>query len=345
MTFINNLSAFRTILIVILFTFSCRGNAQKDIVHHAVVAFYNLENLFDTIDDPAIDDAEFLPDGANKWTTERYNAKLSNMARAIAEIGSDMVTGGPVIIGLAEVENLGVIQDLVHTSPLKELGYQIVHYDSPDERGIDVALLYKPSHFEVINSTSNRLVISGEPDFYTRNQLVVSGKLDGEQINVIVNHWPSRRSGPEYRAEAAKLCRHLSDSITGKYKNAKNIIMGDLNDDPADSSVLVVLGAKGIRETVKKGDLFNPMWQLHHDGNGSLTYKGNWNLFDQLIVSEPLISAKGKGWKYDKAAICKSKYLFEQDGKYAGNPLRTFVGSKYLGGYSDHLPTFLILKK
>jgi len=345
MTILRKLNIFRALLLVLLFTFAFQVQAQHKDIKYACIAFYNLENLFDTLNDPKTDDAEFLPEGSYKWTSDRYTAKLSNMAKVIAGIGSETGAGGPAIIGLAEVENLGVMQDLINTSPLKELGYRIVHYDSPDERGIDVGLLYNPAVFNFITSTSNRLTIPGEANFHTRNQLVVTGDLDGDRISVIVNHWPSRRSGPEYRAEAAKLSRHLSDSLARQYKNAKIFIMGDLNDDPADSSVAIVLGAKGLQETVQKGDLYNPMWMIHHNGTGTLTYKGKWNLFDQIIVSEPLLNQKCKGWKFDKAAVYSEKFLIEQEGKYAGNPLRTFAGGKYLGGFSDHLPSYLILKK
>jgi len=337
------------LLIISLFVFLLSGSfqalAQKGKVKLSCIAFYNLENLFDTIDDPKTNDADFLPSGKNSWTRERYNTKLAKMAGVIAKIGSGSVAGGPSVIGLAEVENRGVLEDLIKTAPLDEKGYQIVHYDSPDERGIDVGLLYKPSVFKVINITSNQLFIAGQPDFLTRDQLVVTGELEGDQISIIVNHWPSRYSGPEYRAAAAKLSRHLIDSLIVKNKNAKIFLMGDLNDDPADSSVAVVLGAKGQRQDVKKGELYNPMWEIHQSGIGSLSYKGKWNLFDQIIITEPLINKRGKGWKFQRAAVYNEKFLLEQEGKYAGNPFRTFAGGKYLNGYSDHLPSFLILSR
>ena len=158
----------------------------------ACIAFYNLENLFDTIDDPFTNDAEFLPDGTNHWTSERYQAKLANMADVINRIGGEIIKGGPTILGVSEIENRKVLEDLINTPPLKGKGYDIVHFDSPDRRGVDVGLLYKKSAFEVTNSTSNRLTMPGKYDWYTRDQLVVSGKLDGEMIHVIVNHWPSR---------------------------------------------------------------------------------------------------------------------------------------------------------
>ncbi len=332
-----------SIILLILSIFSSlQSCAQEKKYLATTIAFYNVENLFDTIDDPNTNDAEFLPGGANRWTPQRYQAKLENMARVIAGIGNEMVKGGPALIGLSEIENRGVLEDLINTPPLKELGYEIVHYDSPDRRGVDVGLIYKPSVFKVTNSTSNRLYMPGRTDFFSRDQLVVSGELLGEPISVIVNHWPSRRSGPEYREEAAKLSRHLSDSLMKAHKNAKIFVMGDLNDDPIDRSVAKVLGAKGKPADVNKGDLFNPMWQLHRDGIGSLAYRDAWNLFDQIIVSEPVLN-DSKGWKLHKAKVYNDTFLLQKDGPYAGYPFRTFAGGAYAGGYSDHFPVYLFL--
>lgn len=344
MTTLRNISPLKSVLVIFLFVTALQTSGQNKKAKTLCIAFYNIENLFDTIDDPRTDDAEFLPDGAYNWTRERYRAKLSTMAGVIAGIGSEITKDSPSVIGLSEIENRGVLEDLINTPPLKGKGYKIVHYDSPDARGVDVALIYKSSVFKVKNSTSNRLTMPGQTDWYTRDQLVVTGKLDGERVSMIVNHWPSRRSGPEYRAAAAKLSRHLSDSLSRKHKNARILIMGDLNDDPADSSVLKVLGAKGVVTGLQKGDLFNPMWQMLNDGTGSLQYRGVWNLFDQIIISEPLLNAE-RGWKFMKAGVYNEKFLVEQEGKFAGYPFRTYAGKKYLGGFSDHFPTYLILVK
>lgn len=332
------------IVLIMSFLFAFQACAQEKKYLATTIAFYNVENLFDTVDDPNTNDAEFLPGGANRWTPQRYEEKLANMAKVIAGIGDELVKGGPAIIGLSEIENRGVLEDLINTPPLKNLGYAIVHYDSPDKRGVDVGLLYKPSVFKVINSTSNTLYMPGRTNFYSRDQLVVTGELNGDLISVIVNHWPSRRSGPEYREEAAKLSRVLSDSLMKEHKNTKIFIMGDLNDDPTDRSVAKVLGAKGKVNEVKKDDLFNPFWQLHRDGIGSLAYRDAWNLFDQIIISEPLLNPR-KGWKYYKAKVYNEKFLIQKDGPYAGYPLRTFAGGAYLGGYSDHFPVYLFLIK
>ncbi|MFH1120758.1 MAG: endonuclease/exonuclease/phosphatase family protein [Bacteroidota bacterium] len=340
-----NFSPLKVLLIVLLLFPGLLSVAQEKTYKASCIAFYNVENLFDTIDDPNTNDAEFLPGGSNRWTTQRYEAKLANMSKVIAGIGSEMVKGGPSVIGVSEIENRGVLEDLVKTPALKNTGYQIVHFDSPDRRGVDVGLLYNPAVFKVINATSNRVYMPGDSSWFTRDQLVVSGELDGEMVSIIVNHWPSRGNGPEYREAAAKLSRALSDSLARVHKNAKIFIMGDLNDDPTDKSVAKFLGAKGKKEDVASGDLFNPFWQLHRDGIGSLAYRDSWNLFDQIIISEPLLSEPGKNWKFYKARIYNEKFLIQKDGPYAGYPFRTFAGGAYAGGYSDHFPTYVFLIK
>lgn len=342
---LHPVTAFSTIIAILLnFILTYQATAQDKKYLATTIAFYNVENLYDTINDQHINDEEFLPGGINRWTSQRYEAKLRNMAEVIAGIGSEFVKGGPAILGLSEIENRGVLEDLIKTPPLKDLGYDIVHYDSPDQRGVDVGLIYKPAVFKVKNSSTNRLSMPGKTNWYSRDQLVVTGELNGDLISVIVNHWPSRRSGPEYREEAAKLTRRLSDSLMKAHKNAKIFIMGDLNDDPTDRSVAKVLGAKGKAEEVDKAGLFNPMWQLHREGIGSLAYRDAWNLFDQIIVSEDLLNPR-RGWKFYKARVYNEKFLVQKDGPYAGYPFRTFAGGAYSGGYSDHFPVYLVLIK
>ena len=331
-------------LIIVLLSVSINAGAQ-DKTRAACIAFYNLENLFDTINDVLKNDEEFLPNGTNHWTKERYKAKLSNMALVISKIGGEVMKGGPTLLGACEIENRSVLEDLIITPPLKDLGYEIVHFDSPDKRGVDVGLLYKKAAFKVHNSTSNRLTMPGKTDWFSRDQLVVSGKLDGEMIHVIVNHWPSRGAGPEYRAAAAALSLKLTDSLRSIYPDAKIFIMGDLNDDPTDVSVYKVLGAKGKESQVGRGDLFNPMWNLHQDGIGSLAYRDAWNLFDQIIISEPVLRGANNGWKYLTAKVFNEKFLLQKEGPYAGYPFRTFAGGAYAGGYSDHFPTYMFIVK
>ncbi len=341
---------FRALVTTSLFTFLFFNDAsvraqQKFMGDLVCVAFYNIENLFDTIDSPDTDDKEFLPNGPNQWNTNKYSIKLKNMAEVIGQIGDEFVTGGPSIIGLAEVENRIVLEDLINTPPLKGKGYGIVHFDSPDNRGVDVALIYKYRDFKVLNAAAIPLRIKDNPKFRTRDQLVVSGILYGDTLHIIVNHWPSRRSGPEFRAAAASLTRRITDSLLALQPHAKIIIMGDLNDDPTDPSITQFLKAKGSKKDLGPGELFNPMVELFKKGVGSLAYRDAWNLFDQIIVSEPLVQKKAKGYYLYATRIFSKPFLFNKEGQYAGYPFRTFAGGAWVGGYSDHLPSFIILRK
>ncbi|MBM3436775.1 MAG: endonuclease/exonuclease/phosphatase family protein, partial [Bacteroidetes bacterium] len=259
----------------------------------AIIGFYNLENLFDTINDIGFDNSEeFTPGGVNKWTSERYHNKLNNMAMVISKIATETSPDGVALLGVTEIENKGVLEDLVKDPQISERNYQIVHYDSPDRRGIDVGLLYQPKYFQVTNSRTHTLWMA-DTGFRTRDQLVVSGLLDGEMIHVIVNHWPSRRGGERAsrpnRNAAGDLSRHIVDSLLAIEKNAKIFVMGDLNDDPINPSVKDHLRAKGKKEVLVPGDLFNPMFKMYKDGIGSLAYRDTWNLFDQIIISQGLL--------------------------------------------------------
>jgi len=333
-------------LSILLFLFFCIGTANAQKQAKAIsIAFYNLENLFDTINDPATNDSEFTPGGSNQWTWDRYQSKLERMATVIAQVGDDYIKGGPTIIGFSEVENRGVLESLIRTSPLKDAGYTVVHYDSPDRRGVDVALLYKQKDFRFLHSASVRMLMPGQPEFYTRDQLVVTGLVDGDTISIVVNHWPSRGNDEPYRIAAATTTRRIADSLFNRNPDANILIMGDLNDDPVDISVEEVLGAKGKETRVKEKGLFNPMWKMYKDGIGSLAYKDSWNLFDQIIVSEPLIRENSASWKLYRARVFNRPFLIQQEGQYAGYPFRTFAGGAYAGGYSDHLPVYVILVK
>ena len=326
-------------------TNNCNAQEGKKQYKAAVIAFYNLENLFDTIDSPDTDDAEFLPNGANAWDGKKYALKQKNMSEVISQIGADIIKGGPTIIGVSEIENRLVLEELIKMPALKDAGYDIVHFDSPDARGVDVGLLYRKSAFKVIAATPVRLKVSWRDDFKSRDQLVVTGELDGETISVVVNHWPSRRSGPEYREAAANLSRHIADSLYAINPKAKIFIMGDLNDDPIDPSIAKTLKAKGKQKDLKTGDLFNPMWQLYKDGVGSLGYRDSWNLFDQIIVSEPVVNATSNEWKLLKTRVFNPKFLISSEGQFAGYPFRTFSFGAFIGGYSDHLPVYIVLVK
>jgi|SRR6185436_13060983 len=316
-----------------------------------VIGFYNLENLFDTIDGPHNDD-EFTPAGSNHYTPEIYLDKLGKLSNVISQIGTDITPDGLSIMGCAEIENESVLQDLINTPKLRKRNYKIVHYDSPDLRGIDVGLIYNPKYFTVKSSEPLFVELKGDDGvspYYTRDVLFVHGIYDGEPLYVFVNHWPSRRAGAEAsapeRAKAAAVCKHKIDSITGINPDAKIIVMGDLNDDPVDASVTVVLNAKGDKQKVKRGGLFNPWTDFTERGIGTLAYNDSWNLFDQIMISSAWLNKKQSGFFFKKAGIFHKSWMEEGSGKYKGYPKRTYDGSKYIGGYSDHFPTYIVLLK
>ncbi len=317
------------------------------------IAFYNLENLFDTINQSGKFDLEFTPGGSRAWDTEKYRAKLQKLATAIHAMSDERTPSGPAIIGISEVENESVVRDLVNTPPLSERALKYVHHDSPDSRGIDVALLYDPNEFEVTEVLNAPLTTV---DFATRDQMAVTGVLGDDTLTVIVNHWPSRLGGEDESRPNRIQAAELSKQIAGKYWKERPrqhvIIMGDLNDDPSSYSVAVTLAAAANPDNVKNHSFYNPWWDIwDEDTCGTLSYRGKWNLFDQILVSGTLIDNK-KGvatgnLRYDSARINDFEFLKNPpDSRYAGTPLRTHASGKWLDGYSDHFPTeiFLIRK-
>ena len=307
-------------------------------------AFYNLENLFDTINNNGKYDLEFSPQGARQWNGEKYWSKIENMAKAISHFTTQATPKGPAVIGVSEIENITVLQDLVKHPYLKEWRLQIVHHDSPDRRGVDVGLLYNPRFFRVLNVTNARVVVDGYPNFLTRDQMCVTGLMGTDKVSVIVNHWPSRSGGEEgsrpLRAAAAKRVKLTVDSLLKDDPNQGIIIMGDLNDDPQDASCAKVLGAKRNKKDVGEGELYNPFWAMLDKGIGSLGYYGNWNLFDQIIVSDYFLGDKDSGkLSFFKASVLNFDFLINPKGQYKGYPLRTYSGGAFLNGYSDHFPT------
>jgi len=317
------------------------------------IAFYNVENLFDTINDINKND-EASPIMEIKFNrSEIYKKKVKNMASVIADIGNDLVNKSPSIVGLSEVENRNVIEDLLNNKHLLNKNYDIVHYDSPDERGIDVGLIYNKDVFKVNSTKSHELIIydnNSSKRNYTRDQLVVSGLLDNELIHVIVNHWPSRSGGEERsragRMAAAELNKKIIDSLQNKYKNAKIITMGDFNDDPHDDSMKKILNAKKYIEDVKTNGIYNPMEVILSDqGIGSNAYRDVWQLFDQILVTEPFLNKKYDSYQFYKAGIFNKSYLINKAGRYKGYPFRSFSWGSFTGGYSDHLPPYIYLIK
>ncbi len=326
------------------------GQLQKN-YKIRTVAFYNVENLFDTTNDTLIFDDDRTPEGNYRWTQERYKKKIENLAKVIFEIGSETTKTSPDIIGVCEVENYGVLEDLVNHHLLQEKNYGIVHFDSADDRGIDVALLYKKAAFNPTSFKSHRLLLfdeEGNRD-YTRDQLVVDGYLEEEEIHFIVNHWPSRRGGESksrpLRIKAAQLTKRIVDSINYQNSDAKIIVMGDLNDDPRNASLKKILKSKGNIKKLDSVSLFNPMEKLYRKGVGTLAYRDKWNLFDQFLLTPCLISENKTEYSYWKAGVFNPKYLQTKSGKYKGYPFRTYVGTTYQGGYADHFPVYLYLIK
>ena len=324
----------------------------QQIMKAGLIAFYNLENLFDTINTPDVLDEEFTPSGPNKWTGQRYQEKLNNMALAISRIGEDEGwKGGPAVLGVAEIENRQVLEDLINQPLLKGSNYQIIHYDSPDLRGVDVALLYRPRFFKVTASSSPELVLydDNKERIYTRDQLVVSGIFDGEPMHFIVCHWPSRSSGEmttrPRRNAAAALSRHLVDSLLNIHPESKIFVMGDLNDDPSDESLRKYLKAAPDPDKLKSGELFNTMYPLFKKGIGSLNYRDGLNLFDQIIITSSLLGESSSTYRFRVARVFNSSFLKQKDGQYKGYPLRSFAGTVWQGGFSDHFPVYVIISK
>lgn len=314
----------------------------------AIIGFYNLENLFDTINDPAINDEEFLPDGDVRWTSQRYLTKLDRMSEVIAAMAS--LKGGLPVLGVSEVENQQVLLDLVANKRLRPFHFSVCHHDSPDRRGIDVAFLYQPDRFQIIGTKAFPLRIPDNPDFITRDQWLMSGILDNyDTLHIIVNHWPSKRGGEKrsmpYRNAAAALCRHIADSLMQTSPHVNVIIMGDLNDNPNAKSIMETLGTKTNVKSVGERDLFNPMWKLYRDGIGSYVYRDTWELIDNIIVSGNLVRATSPHYHFDSAHIFRKNFMITHTGSFTGYPYRTYAGGIYHGGYSDHLPIYIILNR
>lgn len=338
------------------------------------VAFYNLENLFDTLHDAGKNDYEYLPSGTNKWGKMKYEAKLHNMARVLSELCTDKLPQGPAVIGVSELENHLALEDLLNQPSLAGRGLKYVDVAGPDRRGVECAFIYNPRFFQMerymhvpyyyapSGRVDDPLVgfytdeqgevqaytdLKGDTTHITRGFLVMQGLLAGERMFFIVNHWPSRAAGSEARERAGYQVRLLKDALMASHPEAKVMIMGDMNDDPADKSMTTALGCKPQADKVKKAtDLFNPWHEtLYKRGQGTLLYQGKWNLFDQIVFSGNLLGTDRTSLKFYKHEIFMRDYLFQQEGKYKGSPLRTHAGGVWLNGYSDHLPTYVYLIK
>jgi len=316
----------------------------------ACIGFYNVENLFDTLDTEGVNDLDFTPSGVNGWNTQRYYEKLDRLSEVISLLGADKTEDGVAVLGLAEIENKSVVEDLIATERLKGRKYKIVHYDSPDKRGIDVGLIYQPKYFKVESSASYTLKIEGNENFYSRDQLLVSGDFQGERMHFIVCHWPSRRGGEKksspLREAAGDLSRHIIDSImVAEGSSAKIIMMGDLNDDPTSKSLVTNLNASGNKEKLTENQLFNASLEHFKKGIGTLAWRDTWNLFDQMILSQAFLNSDYTGYNFYKFVVFNKPFLMQPSGRFKGYPYRSFAGGQYIGGYSDHFPVYLLLIK
>lgn len=379
-------------------------NAQKN-YQAATIAFYNVENLFDTIvsvgyidgtkkpSDPnyhiqipksdmhkyevdefrgeftyenlegkkvfrylILQEDEFSPKGNKVWNYEKYTAKLQQLAKVINQIGREETGTAPVIVGLSEVETKKVVEDLANQPILQPYNYGVIHFNSFDARGIDLALMYQKNRFEVTVAKPYPIFIYNQSSgrrIYTRDILRVSGYLDGEEITFLVNHWPSRSGGEKIsrpnRVESARVMKSIIDEIKSENPNAKIIAMGDFNDDPVDVSIKKTLNTVGDKNKVKKDDIYNPMEIIYkRRGDGTLAYRDAWNLFDQFIVTGTLVE-KDKNYdsyKIFKTEIYNPSYLRTPEGQYKGFPYRMYGGNTfYPNGYSDHFPIYTILLK
>lgn len=325
-------------------------SAQKKYAVYGV-GFYNQENLFDTCHDEGKNDYDFLPNGSYKWDKLKYTHKLHNMARALADMGTDMLPNGCAVIGLSEVENSRALDDLVAEPELAARGYRYAHIEGPDRRGVDCAMLYNPALFTLRDVKLVPYVPELEQDstFMTRGFLIVSGQMADEHVTVIVCHWPSRFSGSFYRECAGRQVKVVKDSLLRDDPDCKVLVMGDMNDDPMNRSMAVELGARKTIQEMGDGDMFNPWWKILESGTGTLSYQGSWNLFDQIVMSPNLIDRTGtKDYSkltYLKCQIQRRDYLLQSEGAYKGSPKRTTAGGVWLDGFSDHLPVVVYLVK
>lgn len=336
------------ISICINLTFSFAQERDYKVI---TVAFYNVENLFDTINDPTTyDEASPIMKMSESIRGEVYMKKIKNLAKVIKLIGAELAQNAPAIVGIAEIENFNVLQDLVNEPKLKKHNYGIIHYDSPDERGVDVALLYQKGIFKPVHTSRKEVIMYKKSSSrikrdYTRDQLYVKGKLDGDEVHFMVNHWPSRGSEEVNRIKAAKSSRFVVDSVMINDQNAKIMIMGDFNDGPDNISITDHLHAKGKKKQIKSKELYNPFHKLFKRGIGTIAWRDTWDLFDQVMISKSLIAKDYSSYQMYKAGIFNPNFLQTPEGRYKGYPFRSFANGSFTNGYSDHFPVYIHLIK
>lgn len=325
--------------------------SQKNNYRVSLIGFYNLENLYDTVNNPMVDDEEFLPNSARQYNSHIYLDKLDRLSDVVSQMGTDITPDGLALLGVAEIENDTVLTDLARTPKLAKRKWKFVHYDSPDRRGVDVALFYNPKYFSVLHSEPLFVQLPGgsKDAFFTRDILYVKGILDGDTIHVFVNHWPSRSGGEERsipaRAAAAGTAKKRIDSLMAINPATKIVLMGDLNDDPVSPSLTKIIGAKGKISDVKENEMFNPWYDMYKKGIGTSPYQDAWGLFDQVLVSGGWLNKDQPGYHYSKQVLFNREFLVQKTGKYRGYSKRTWDGITYNYGYSDHFPVYVMMLK
>ena len=342
----------KQLFLIFLFSFLALNSQEKKKFKIHTIAFYNLENLFDTINDTTkFDEASPIME-LNTDREEAYKKKVHNMAKVISDIGLDESRNSPAILGVSEVENRDVLDDLVNDSLLLNKDYGIVHFDSPDARGIDVGLLYQKALFQPLSSSKHELKIYDDitrDRVYTRDQLLVSGKLDGDLIHIIVNHWPSRSGGEarsrSKREAAASLNKHIIDSLQAIDPYAKIFTMGDLNDDPINASIKKILKAEKDRDKVQFKGIYNPYENFYRSGLGTTAYRDAWSLFDQIMMTQSLLEKDYSSYRFYKAYIYNKYYLTTKAGRWKGYPFRSWADGGFTDGYSDHFPVYVFVIK
>lgn len=340
-------------LFSILFSLALfQAYAQKREFSVVNIGFYNLENLYDTIHQAGINDYEYLPASKKKYNSQVYTDKIEKLSSVISEIGKNVSADGVAILGVSEIENKNVLIDLCRSENLKNRDYQIVHYDSPDARGVDVGFLYNPKYFKVDTSAALYVDLPAAANGYkgkTRDVLWIKGKLLGEEYHIFVNHWPSRYGGSsasaDRRAATALVCRTAIDAILKVNTKANILVMGDLNDNPTDPSVVKVLKTSSTPAGAIKGKLYNPWEDIYKKGTGTIAYQDAWALFDQIIVSENVTNKSSDKYYFYQTGIYKREEMIQNSGKYKGYPKRTFDFDRYVGGFSDHFPVYITLVK
>lgn len=351
-------------LAILLLALVSSAAQEGKVSKNYVIGFYNLENLFDTYNDPAKNDEEFLPEGKNKWTEAKYRKKLHNMATVIGTMAEANGTFH-TILGVSEIENRLVLEDLVSQPEIAAANYQIVHYDSPDARGVDVAMLYRPDQFTYLDSESIPFDFNSDdiefdmkeefrPNFKTRDILMAHGLIDGEEFAIYVAHLPSRVGGKggDLRSRGAEIIYGHAMGMMEKHPGIKIVVMGDMNDNPTDVSISHYLHGMETPDEVGEEDFFSPFCSMLKNGYGSLAYQGEWSIYDLILVNETLLNAPDGGLKIRKlgkkgnyGVVFKRPFMITQKGQYKGYPFRTFSNGSFIGGYSDHFPTFIVVGK